>query len=145
MRSGINLSRSGNNCGRMNSGGEFLFREKQRQRLGKGHARVGNTNQDFLRRIETLVSDDGSGGALLGFSKIFFIFREGEIAGLRVFRLREIFQDGMGVADDFALKVFCDCSSGKGHLVDLIDLAHYKDGRSEFNPYFYGKNFACGD
>ena len=64
-------------------------------------------------------------------AKKFFVFREGKVAGFRVFGGGETVQNGVAVADDFALEMFCDFR-GSGHFA----AAHYKRRRILFNPYF---------
>ena len=65
----------------MNPGGEFLFREKQREGLGKGNAGVWHADENFHRRVEAGIGNDGGGGALFGAGEEVFIFGEGEVAG----------------------------------------------------------------
>ena len=108
VRGRINLRGRGDDGGGMNSGGEFLFREKQRERFGKCDAGVRHANQDFFRGRKALVGDDGGGGALFGAGEIILIFGEGEVAGLRALGGREVFQDGIGVANHFTTNEFCD-------------------------------------
>jgi hypothetical protein len=106
----VNLRGFCDDGGRMNSGGKFLFREKQRERLRKRDPRVRDLNEDFFCGRKFLVGDDGGRGAFFCAGEIIFIFGEGEVAGLRVFGKRETFQDGVGVAGDMSLEIFCDFS-----------------------------------
>ncbi len=48
-------------------------------------------------------------------AKKLFIFRKSQVTGLRVFGGRKIFQDGVAVADDFALQMFRNFSGSKRH------------------------------
>ncbi len=91
----------------MNSGGKFLFWEKQRERLGKGDAGVRHANQDFFRRRKPLIGDDGGGGALLGSGEIILVFGKSQVAGLCAFGGSEAFQDGIAIANYFAANEFC--------------------------------------
>ena len=50
----------------MDAGGPHGFGKKKRERLGKGNAGIWHANENFLRRVETLVGDDGRGGAGFG-------------------------------------------------------------------------------
>ena len=103
VRRRIYLRGSGDDSGGMNSGGKFLFREKQRERLGKGNAGVRHANENFLRRIKPLVGDDGGGRAVFGPRKKLLVFREGQVAGLGAVSGREAVQGSVAVTDDFAL------------------------------------------
>ena len=91
VRRRIYLRGSGDDSGGVNSGGEYLFRKKQRERPGEGDAGVRHANQDFFRGRKTLVGDDGGGGALFGAGEIILIFGEGEVAGFGGVGGREVF------------------------------------------------------
>ena len=95
VRRRINFRGFGDDRRRMNSGGEFRFREKQRERLGEGDAGVRHANQDFFCGRKPFLGDDGGGGALLGAGEIILVFGKGQVAGLRTFGGREAVQDGV--------------------------------------------------
>ncbi len=92
VRGRINLRGLRDDRRRMNSGGKFLFWEKQCQRLGERDAGVRHADQDFFRGRKPLVGDDGGGGALLGAGEIILVFGKSQVAGLRAFGGRKAFQ-----------------------------------------------------
>ena len=80
---------------------------------------------------------------MLGAGKIGLIFGKREVAGLRTFHGRKVFQDGGIIPNHLSTNVFCNFRCCKWHifvfgclLVDLLVAAHYKDRRIQFNPYF---------
>ena len=54
-------------------------------------------------------------------AKIILIFGEGQVAGSGAVGGGKACEDGGGVANHFALKMFCDFSSGKWHMMALND------------------------
>ncbi len=108
VRGRINLRGGGDDRRRVDSSGEFLFGKEEREGLCKRDASVRHADQDFFCGRKAFVGDDGGGGALLGAGEIILIFREGDVAGLRTFGRREVFKDGIGIANYFATNEFCD-------------------------------------
>ena len=70
--------------------------------------------------FEPFIRDDGGGGALFGAGEVILVFGERQVADLRGFGGRKVFQDGVLVANHFAINVFCDFCGGKRHGLFLI-------------------------
>src|SRR5882757_1357423 len=100
----------------MDAGGFYGFGEEQRERLGKGNAGVRHADENFRRRAETLVGNDGGGRAGFGARKKFLVFREGEVAGFGLIGGGKAGQNGVAIAKNFARKMFRNVSSGKRHI-----------------------------
>ena len=90
----------------MNAGGRAGSGKNRRHGAGKCDAGVGDTNQNFLRRGEALVRNDGGGGALFGASEVVFVFGKGEVAGLGTVGGGEAFEHGLRVTDHLPFKCF---------------------------------------
>ena len=99
----------------MNAARMFLRWKEERLRARQGHARVGHPNQHFAGGGKRTGDEDGRGLALVSQSEIVGIFGKGEFAGPGAVGGGQT-RDGDGaVADDFALKLLGNLSSGKRH------------------------------
>ena len=150
VRGGVNLGAGRDDGGGMNAGGEGSFGKKQRHGLGERDAGVGHADQDFFRGRKMLVGDDGGGGALFGAGEIVLIFGEREVARFGGVGGSKAFEHGGGVANDFAIKVFCNFSGGKVHIWHFVRLPltwstrlTIKAGVSSSTPTFMAKDFSC--
>src|SRR5581483_3490232 len=82
---------------------------------GEGDAGVGDADQHFLFGGEVAGNEDGGGGAGFGAMKISFIFRKGEVAGMRAVGGGEAGEDHGSVTSDFTLELSGNFCGSKGH------------------------------
>ena len=152
VRAGIHLRAGGHDCRGMNSGGIGSFGKEQRHGLGERDAGVGHADQNFPGGFKAVVGDDCGRRALFGADEIVLIFGERKVARLGVVGGSKAFERCCGIANHFTFKVFCNFSSGKGHVwhfvrvaVDLVNAAHYKGRRIQFNLYFAWPRLCASD
>src|ERR1019366_3495848 len=152
VRAGVNLCARRNDRRGMNAGGIGSFGKEQRHGLGESDAGVGHADQNFPGGFKAVVGDDGGRRALFGADEIVLIFGEREVARLGAVGGSKAFERCCGIANHFTFKVFCNFSSGKGHVwhfvrvaVDLVIAAHYKGRRIQFNLYFAWQRLCASD
>src|SRR5215471_12860973 len=112
----IYLRRSCDNGSGMDTGRQNWLREKKRENFCKREARVLDPNQKLIVPGSKRAIDDNTGsGALVGSSKIIFVFSKGQVIGLSAISGSEAFENNRPVADNLATEQFGNFSTGKRH------------------------------
>ena len=99
----------------MNSGGRRFRWEKYGQHPGHGHAGVGHANEDLFGGSDGagIGDDDGGGLAEFGGGEVGCILGKRQIARPRAIGGGKTREQNRGVADDFALELLRNISSGE--------------------------------